>query len=458
MGLRFDPVGGGQFKQAVAAIIEAERVPLKQLEARKEKEDAKLKLFNEFKTKVQALANAVDEISTFKRLRELKAELGDGASQMSVTIDKEFANPGQYLIEIDSLAQSGSIMSTGIEDPKEPFGSGTITLFNEDGDTFDYTIDEANSTLTGIAMIINSTPHSPAHAEVIKDASSPDAPWKLIIKSRETEDGLKIADVDFGIGGADFGIDDSQDPQNADLLIDNYEIEASGNEIANFLPGVNVKLKQANPDHPFTLTIVEDYQKITGKVKAMVDQINSVLSFITKQNTVDDRTDTTVTFTGDSSLQLIEYRLRSLVHQPYNVAYEDEDDHFMTLHELGISFEKNGQLSFKEDKFTSLAEKDFDRVARFFTLENNFSERLKDFVFGMTRSNDGILQTKERAIKSKLKNYDQLIDDKSRILDKRRQDLVEKFARLEGSLANMQRQQQSITATLGTGSLMPGLG
>ena len=38
MGLRFDPVGGGQFKQAVQAIIDAESQPIKQLEVRKARE------------------------------------------------------------------------------------------------------------------------------------------------------------------------------------------------------------------------------------------------------------------------------------------------------------------------------------------------------------------------------------------------------------------------------------
>ena len=51
MGLRFDPIGGGQFKQAVKAIMEAEAQPLKTLEARKGKEESKMKLFQDFKTK-----------------------------------------------------------------------------------------------------------------------------------------------------------------------------------------------------------------------------------------------------------------------------------------------------------------------------------------------------------------------------------------------------------------------
>ncbi len=49
MGLRFDPMGGGQFKAALQQIVEAERQPVRQLEARKKIEETKIKLFQEFK-------------------------------------------------------------------------------------------------------------------------------------------------------------------------------------------------------------------------------------------------------------------------------------------------------------------------------------------------------------------------------------------------------------------------
>ena len=40
MGLRFDPMGGGQLKAALSAIIEAEKQPINALSKRKETETA----------------------------------------------------------------------------------------------------------------------------------------------------------------------------------------------------------------------------------------------------------------------------------------------------------------------------------------------------------------------------------------------------------------------------------
>lgn len=48
-------MGGGQFKQALNAIIEAEKAPIKTLESRKQVEQSRLKLFGEFKSKFAGL-------------------------------------------------------------------------------------------------------------------------------------------------------------------------------------------------------------------------------------------------------------------------------------------------------------------------------------------------------------------------------------------------------------------
>jgi flagellar hook-associated protein 2 len=182
VGLRFDPVGGGQFKQAVKQIIEAESHPLKTLEARKAKEETRMKLFQEFKTKFSGLDKALNEMSSFRKFRELKADLGDGVNLASVTLDKDKAEPGQYSLEIIELAARTSVISNGFENPDEPvLGPGFVTVNSESGDSLEIYVDEKNSSLRGLASAINRTPQSPVRASVIKDGSQPDSPWKMVI-------------------------------------------------------------------------------------------------------------------------------------------------------------------------------------------------------------------------------------------------------------------------------------
>ncbi len=344
MGLRLDPGGGGQFKQAVQQIMEAESQPLKALERRKSREDTRLKLFQEFKSKFTTLDKALGELSSFRKFRELKVDLGDGASLVSVTLDKERAEPGTYTLEILDLAARSSTISNGFENPNEnALGLGFITLNLVDGDSTEIYVDEDNSSLRGIASLINQEPRSPVRAAVIKDSTEPDAPWKLLLTGKK--DGalnqIDMPEFYFLDGAAELFIDDDKESKNAELVIDGFPIETESNDLPDFLPGVNLHLKEARPDHPFTLTITEDHQKMTGKVKGLIDSLNQILQFIWKQNAIDQSSDTSTTFAGDTSLQSIEYRLRNFIHEGFPVGNPDDDGFFlMGLHQLGIEFDK----------------------------------------------------------------------------------------------------------------------
>lgn len=455
MGLRFDPIGGGQFKQAIKAIIDAESVPLKQLEARKTQEENRLKLFQDFKGKFANIDKALTEMSSFKKLREFKVDLGDGVNIATATLDKEKAQPGTYQIQVDQLAARTSVISNGFTSPDDKsLGIGYVTMDAESGEGIEIFVDEKHASLRGVADAINGEARAPVRAAVIKDASDEDAPWKLILSSKK--DGavnqITIPEFYFMDGESDFYIDDKKEAQNARVTMDGFPIELESNDINDFLPGVNLHLKQAKPDQPFTLTISEDQQKVAGKVKNLVDQVNGVLDFIVKQNQIDEKSDTRTTFAGDSGLQNVEYRMRNLMHEGFPVGNpEGENFRLVFMNELGVEFDKTGHLTFNEQKFQKVSEKDFDGIAEAISGDSGFSFQMKSVIDGYTRAGDGMLATREQGFRRRIKDIDGQIDTKTRQIDRKQQSLVEQFSRLEASLSNMQRQQQALSATLPSG-------
>jgi flagellar hook-associated protein 2 len=467
LGLRFDPMGGGQFKQAVAAIIEAEGQPIKQLQAHKAQQEARLKLFGEFKGKVSALDKALEDLGTFRKLRELKSDLGDGATLAGVTVDKEKATAGSYQIEIDQLAARTSAISNGHPNPDEAcFGQGYITLNTPSGDAKELYVDEKQGSLRGIASLINTRADFPVRAAVVQDSSNKDGPWKLILTAKSEGEANQVDFPDFYFldGDRDFFIDDTHEAQNAQIKVDGFAIEAPANKIADFLPGVNLDLKQAKPGSPFTLNISEDLQKVSGKVKGFVDKANEVLAFITKQNAVDDKTDTKSTFTGDSSLQNIEFRLRNLMQEGFPVyevgADSDAKPKIFHLSDVGIEFDKTGQMGFKEEKFQKFMDKNFESLSQVFTGDFGFSFQMHSLLQGYTTPGTGMLAQREQSMRSRIKQIDTDVDNKSRNLERRQQSLTEQYARLEASLSSMQKQQQYLSSALpgGGGGLTSLLG
>lgn len=446
MGLRADPIGGGQFQQLIKQTIEAERQPIRSLEARKKNEEARLKTFQDFKGKFANFQKVLDEMSSFRKFRELKVDLGDGEGMIAVTVDKERAEPGTYEVQVDQLAKRTSIMTNSFKDADAPnLGVGFVVAEDPHGNSIEIFIDEEHSSLRNIAAKINQTSDSPIRASVIKDASNPDKPWKMIFTAKDSGEAHQtiIPEFYFMDGYDDIYIDEENDAENALLSVDGFPIEAESNELKEFLTGVNVQLKQARPDHPFTITIAEDYKKVAGKVKGMIEQVNTILEFINKQNAVDEKTDTKAMLTGDTSLQSIEYRVRNLLHEGFPVKDTKVEGgfRFVNLNQVGIEFTREGQLSFKEEKFTAALEKDFSGLSESIAGEMGFASQLKQVVGNYTRPNTGLLSVREKGMRERIKRIDDDIANKERRIEQRTQQLVGQFSRLQASLGKMQSQQ-----------------
>ncbi len=455
MGLKFDPIGGGQFQAAIKAIIEAESQPIKNMQAQKAREETKLKLFNEFKQKFSGFDKTLAEFTDFRKFRELKVDLGDGKGFVEVSIDKERAVPGTYSLQVDQLAERTSVISNGFSDPSDPIlGVGFVVVELSDGETAEIFVDAENASLHGIAGLINAQSKSPIQASVVKDGSDPEKPWRLILTGKKDgqDDAIHFPEFYFLDGYEDFYIADDHEARNAYIALDGFELEAQSNKIENFLQGVNLHLKQARPDAPFTISITEDYEKIAGKVKGLVDQVNGILDFINKQNQVDDKSDTRTTFTGDTSLQSVEYRLRNLLHEGFPVQDEKTGEwKHVWLNQLGVEFDKSGVLTFKQDKFQKALEDDFSAISEAITGPHGFASQLRTVIGNYTRAPDGLLSTRESGIRNRIKKIDQDIANKERRIDQRTDALVGQFSRLQSSLANMQRQGQYLQAAMPAG-------
>ena len=456
LGLRYDPIGGGQFKAAVQQIIEAERAPIKQMETHKKTEESRLKLFQEFKNKFGGFEKTLAEFSNFKNFRELKVDLGDGDKNIEVTVDKATAEPGTYDIQIDQLAHRSSVLTNGFEKGDEAnLGVGYVVFRQPDGETREIYIDEKQASLKGIARAINDEKNLSVQASVINDQSDPEQPWKLLLSSKG--DGIQSAvefpELYFMDGRKDIFYRDDSSAENALIKVNGMEVEAGTNDIKNFVNGVNVRLKQARPDSPFTIRITEDHKKMTGKVKELVDQVNGILQFINKQNQVDEKTDTKGGFTGDTGMQTIEFRIRNLMHEsfPDRNPSENDDYKLITLSQLGIEFSKDGSLGFKEDHFQKTLEDNFNGVTEAVTGEFGVASQLRQVIASYTRTGDGFLNNREKGLRERIARIDKDIADKEARVQQKAEAVTQQFSRLQASLSNMQRQQQQLSATLGGG-------
>src|SRR5262249_34580513 len=147
-------------------------------------------------------------------------------------------------------------------------------------------------------------------------------------------------------GDQDIYFDRRQESKNGKIKVDGFEFEVNDNKVADAIPGVTLELRQANPGHTVNVSVKEDKEVVTGKVKSFVDAYNAVLSFIQSQNALNKDSDTTQTLGGDGLLRTVEMRLRSIIQNP-----QYGTGPISMIAQLGVQFNRNGTLEYSEDKF-----------------------------------------------------------------------------------------------------------
>lgn len=454
MGIAFGSINSGLPKDIVQQIVEAEKIPVKQMEARKGKIEDKKALVGQLTSLVESMRGEILKNKGARSLREMKVNTGENAN-IAVTTDKNVADPGKYSLEVLQLAGKSSAISNGVEDKDKTYiGVGYIKAVLPNGDTKEIYVDEEHASLSGIAKLINGDPSLGIKANVVNDGKDEDEPWRLIISMQETGDGqnaefpyLYLVD-----GEVDLYFDEEKPAQDAKVKLDGFEIELPTNKATDLIPGVTIDLKKAKPGEEISIDITEDVQKIGGKITSLVDNINNVLKFIKEQNSLDEKTDTSRTLGGDLTLSQIESKIRTAV---FSTIMTDSGPH--RVGDYGITFERSGLLKFDQEKFESALSKDYKAVSQTlsgsYSVEggkvNGFMDILEDAAKALLAQPSGSLTTRKSGLQSQINQIDRQIANKQRNIVQKEEILKAKFARLEETMSKIRGQGAGLAGLAG---------
>lgn len=440
--------GNPRLSSAFSKYVSSEQKRLAKSEEKVQKEDAQLKLVQDFKSKVNSIRETMQPFRSVADFRELKGSSSAEDIVKVSSIDKSIAKPGTYEFEVLSLANSDSIMTFGFPDKdKSEVGVGYVSFKAPDGTVKDIYINSDNNTLEGVASAINQA-RVGVNAMVVNDGTDSDKPWRLVVSGNKTGwrhdyEWPKFYMVD---GDMDLDVDRNRDAASAVIKINGNPIMTDENKIKDLIPGVNIDLKKAQPGQVVTLSIAPDFEKISGKAGSMVEKINAALQFIQDQNklTKDSRNDPSKALGGDVVLQSIESRLRNLIQQAHNSM---EDSQIQRLSDVGIQFNRNGTLSFDGEKFQKKLESDFEGVESLFSgsgAVGGFASDMIAIVDGITRSGDGMMTMREKTIQDKKADLVARKNREEQNIQKKIEKMKMDFSKAEAAAEKMKQTQASL--------------
>jgi len=445
VGISISGLGSGIPPNIVEQLVEAERQPIKTIEKTKSKQENRLKLVTELETKLSGITGSIGALASTRGFSDMKLSSGD-VNVVGGTVDPNAAVTGNWNVEVMELAQKAAAMTNGFPDKnKTQIGVGYFRFDTADGRKEVY-VNGNENTLEGAANAINRAGLG-IKASIINDRKDPEAPYRLIITGDSVggDHAIKYATLYFLDGDQDIYFDEEREAKNGRIKVDGFEFEVGDNTVRDAIPGVTLELKQANPGRTVNLSVKEDREIVTGKIKTFVDGMNGVLSFIQQQNQLHKDSDTSSTLGGDSLLRSIENRLRSLVQRPqFGVA-----SGITRLSQLGIQFNRNGVLEYDEKKFNDTLARTPNDVQRFLAGDGfsvGFVPSLRREISTVLNTAFGPVAVRKKALQDRISQMDDQIANKERQLARREETLRKKFAALEENMSRMKGQMGQLGA------------
>lgn len=404
------------------------------------------------------LADVIQEINS-KNIG-VRARINDDGD--GLLLEKAPGSTGAQAISIrdtnGTVAKSLNIVGTAANSTSENFVDGSFerAITVSAADTLDQIVTKINAVKSG------------ATASVIRDGSGA-SPFRLQLTASQTGQAgaftLEATGVDLGLttiaearnARVFFG---SDDPARAVL------IESSTNTIDGVVDGLTINAKSAS-ETPVTLTVSRDTAAIEEAVTQFVTAFNDVVGRIDRYTSYDDTTKVKGTLLGDSTAN----ELRRALYDQLLKPARGVSSGYKYLSQVGIKIGSGGTLSVDSAKLQAALAADPEAVADLFAARTQataetrrevspgiyvletpdatytslgVAEQFAQLVDSFSTTAGGSLGRRSNALDTEIAAQNARIASIDARLVTRRTYLTQQFAQLETTLANLQRQQNSL--------------
>jgi flagellar hook-associated protein 2 len=430
-------VGSGlDVNSIVQQLMAIERRPLNRLEADKRDLQTQLSAFGQLKSALSTFQSAFADLKSLDAFEVYKAESADEAAFTATT--NSSAAVGSSDIQVISIAEAHKMGSLAIADTDTTTlgGAGDQLTATINGNAF--SVDIGGMTLSQIRTAINEAPDNTGiSATIITENSGSN---RLVLTATETGNDNALNLSFSGSVGTALGMTDNNDPLqlDAEMLVDGiYTITRASNTIDDAISGVTLNLLNESTSAA-QLTISRDTGKVQETVQGFADAFNELNSMINSLSGEGNDLE------ADSTIRNIENQIRDV----FNTTPVGLTTSLSYLSEIGLSFQRDGTLSLDTDTLDDAINSDFAGVAELFASDDQgylfrLDTLIDNFVF-----TDGLIDTREDGINSRIDTTDKRISDMEYRLELREQRLFNQFARLDELMGQLNGTSQFLSQQL----------
>jgi flagellar hook-associated protein 2 len=432
MPIRMSGMASGIDPRLVDSLVEAEKIPIKAAQQRKEKFVVEKKEMDKLNGTLNELDGALNTLKSRADFFKMKVE-----SSHPDIIDgtcKTDAMVGSYEFEVRALARADKQLAYGWPDKdKTPVGFGFMEIEREDMGPFELQIDPGAS-LNDVAQKINEA-DAGVKAMVVNTKYNPDSYRLLVISAKSGQEAKIHVDEDTTF----LEFKNQVVGQNLDVLFEDVPVTDTKNSLDELIDGVVFNCKRSEPGTRVQVTIAYDIDKTLEGIKTFVEKYNAVSTFIHGQYQEDPKTGKRGILAGDSAVTTVMRGLQTTLGDSRTNAGK-----FQSLADVGVTTDpKTGNLKLDEAKVKNALAEDYEAVAKLFIRGKEAAGLADAMALKLKQLRDpgsGAVKTRTRALENIIKSQDQDIERRERNLVSKEESIRRRFASLEGQIANLQSQ------------------
>lgn len=423
------------FGSVLNALMQQERIPVTQLESQQTALKAQQNAFSTFATRLANLESAASELT---RATSFQGRSSSVSNTSALTASTGTSTPiGSYEIFVNELARAqvtGTNSTHADKDTTIVASGGSLVI----GDTT-VTL-TGDVTLQGLANAINGTAGIDVTAAVVQNNGN----FQLVLTGNQPGAANAFAITDNLTGGAadvNFNLASGQAASDASGTVNGIAFTSTTNQVEGAVPGATLTLTKKDPLNAVVLTITGDTSSIKGLVQKFADAYNDIVKFIDDQQAAAGRKETN-NIGRDPLVRGLRTQLSRTLLQEFGTG------DFNALSQVGLSFNRTGQVQFNGSEFDTALSTNPAKVQALFRGDGTANNTgvfgaFSDVVKSYTKADGLVPNAKERLGDLVTKNADRIAQMERR-LEIRRQQLQKEFAAADLAISQLNQQGNSL--------------
>jgi flagellar hook-associated protein 2 len=423
------------FGSVLNALMQQERIPVTQLESQQTALKAQQNAFSTFATRLANLESAASELT---RATSFQGRSSSVSNTSALTASTGTSTPiGSYEIYVNELARAqvtGTNSTHADKDTTIVASGGSLVI----GDTT-VTL-TGDVTLQGLANAINGTAGIDVTAAVVQNNGN----FQLVLTGNQPGAANAFAITDNLTGGTadvNFNLASGQAASDASGTVNGIAFTSTTNQVEGAVPGATLTLTKKDPLNAVVLTITGDTSSIKGLVQKFADAYNDIVKFIDDQQAAAGRKETN-NIGRDPLVRGLRTQLSRTLLQEFGTG------DFNALSQVGLSFNRTGQVQFNGAEFDTALSTNPAKVQALFRGDGTANNTgvfgaFADVVKSYTKADGLVPNAKERLGDLVTKNADRIAQMERR-LEIRRQQLQKEFAAADLAISQLNQQGNSL--------------